>query len=189
MEQVTSSVSSAPADTGHRDLLERMLTEQPQRLTNRMLPAVRDRYLAEDLSQETVTRALTSLATLRGPVEEALVCGWLEAIAANVVRTHARSASRAPRTVDWDDVPDPVDTRACALPDRAVTDAETRRALAGLINDLPDIFAEVFIRRVIDEQPTAAVASDLGISEDLVRWRVRRARTLLSERVDYVNRG
>lgn len=184
MDEVTTTESVSTAGPGHRDVLERMLTEQPRRLVNRMMPAVRDRDLAEDLSQETLTRALQSLATLRGPAEEALVCGWLEAIAVNVVRSHARTASRGPRTVEWEQVPEPIDAQACSMPDQAVTDAETRRALAGLIAALPAGLADVFVLRVIDEQPTAEVAKALGISEDLVRWRLRRARMVLRERID-----
>lgn len=111
--------SGGPGVEDHRDILERMVTEQPRRLTNRMLPAVRNRALAEDLSQETLTRALHSVATLRGPAEEALVCGWLESIAANVVRGHARSAARRPVTVDLDQAPEPVVDSSCALPEKA----------------------------------------------------------------------
>lgn len=184
MAEVTDAPASAPPPDDHRHLLERMLTEQPQRLPKRMLRAVRDRDLAEDLSQETLTRALTSLATLRGPAEEALVCGWLETIAANVVRSHARRSSRSPLAVDWQDLPDTADPLSDSRPDQVVTDAETRQALAGLIAALPEHLAEVFVRRVIDEQSTAAVAQALAISDDLVRWRLRRARTLLRERID-----
>lgn len=184
MDEVTPTESASMADHGHRDVLERMLTEQPRRLVNRMMPAVRDRDLAEDLSQETLTRALQSLATLRGPAEEALVCGWLEAIAVNVVRSHARSASRRPRTLEWEQVADPIDGQACGMPEQVVTDAETRAALAGLIAELPDGLADVFVARVIDEQSTATVATALGISDDLVRWRLRRARMVLRERID-----
>lgn len=184
MESLRSAAPEPVAGAAHRDLLERMLTEQPQRLTNRMLPVVRDRDLAEDLSQETLARALKSLATLRGPAEEALVCGWLEAIAANVVRSHARSASRRPATVDLEHVLELADERSDRAPDEMVSDAEAGRALAGLIADLPPGLSEVFVRRVVDEQPTAAVAASMGISEDLVRWRLRRARTLLRQRID-----
>lgn len=69
-------------------------------------------------------------------------------------------------------------------PGEGVTDAETRQALAQLISELPPDFASVFVARVIDELPTASVATTLGISEDLVRWRLRRARLLLRERID-----
>lgn len=178
------ATASQPSTDGHRDVLERMLTEQPHRLTNRMLPAVRDRDLAEDLSQETLTRALQSLATLRGPAEEALVCGWLEAIAANVVRSHARSAGRRPEHVELEVAADLAVDQARSQPEQAVTSTETREALVALIADLPAGLAEVFVARVIDEQPTADVARALDISEDLVRWRLRRARTLLRERID-----
>ena len=43
------------------------------------------------------------LATLRGPAVEALVCGWLDTIATNVLRAHARSVARRPQSVDLDD--------------------------------------------------------------------------------------
>lgn len=175
------SDSESPED--HRDVLERMVTEQPHRLPNRMLAGVRDRALAEDLSQETLTRALRSIATLRGPAEEALVCGWLEAIAKNVLRNHARSVSRRPDTVGWDETA-PASCRVVrACPDQAFADAETRKAVGELIADLPPGLSAVFVARVIDEIPTAAVAERLGISQDLVRWRLHRARVLLRDRL------
>jgi RNA polymerase sigma-70 factor (ECF subfamily) len=168
----------------HRDLLERMVTEQPRRLPNRMLASVRDRTLAEDLSQETLTRALRSLATLRGPAEEALVCGWLDAIATNVLRNHARTATRRPLAVELDDTAEDTAPSACGLPEKTVADAETRQAVSDLIAGLPPEYAEVFVARIIDEIPTADVAEALGISQDLVRYRLHRARVLLRERLE-----
>ncbi len=95
----------APRVEDHRDRLERMVTEQPRRLTNRMLPAVRNR--ARDPSGARP-------AHLRAPAR---------------LRLRVR-------------------------------------------------------RRRHRRTPTASVATSLGISEDLVRWRRRRGRLLLRERID-----
>jgi RNA polymerase sigma-70 factor (ECF subfamily) len=57
------------------------------------LRLIGDEALADDLTQETFLRAARTTATLR---DEASGCGWLMAIAFNLVRDYFRAARRAP---------------------------------------------------------------------------------------------
>lgn len=186
IEDNTSSESD-PADGAARarlDVLERMLTEQPRRLPRKMQSHVADRETAEELSQETLTRALQSLSGLRGPADEALVCSWVDTIASNLIRNHYRDSSRAPRLEPFDDVLGAGLVDKAPEPADVVVQEAARAALTELIDTLPQELKLVFLRRVIDSRTTAEVAAEFGISDGLVRWRLHRARTLLREQVD-----
>lgn len=58
-----------------------------------------------------------------------------------------------------------------------------RTSLELLLDGLPDEQRAVFVARVLEERTTAQVAEDLGISEDLVRWRLRTARGRLRDQM------
>lgn len=92
-----ASVNDPHAD-GRAALLEQMVTTQPDRLPGKMRAAGYGTHEADDLGQETLTRALRSLANLRGPVDEALMCGWVDSIATNLIRNQRRTMARRPTT-------------------------------------------------------------------------------------------
>lgn len=168
----------SPTDE-RRALLERMVAEQPGRLSRKMRAAGHEGLDAEDLAQETLVRAIRSLEGLRGPADEALLCGWVDRIAVNLSRNALRTLARQPHveSLPEDPVRGPVD------PDDADLVA-CRRSLDSLLADLPDEQRVVFVARVLEERTTAQIAADLGISDDLVRWRLRTARQRLRERID-----
>lgn len=58
-----------------------------------------------------------------------------------------------------------------------------RTSLELLLDGLPDEQRAVFVARVLEERTTAQVADELGISEDLVRWRLRTARSRLRDQI------
>lgn len=164
-----------------RELLEQMITQQPERLARKMRAAGHSTAEAEDLAQETLVRALRALEDVRGPAEEALMCGWVDRIAANLLLNVRRSLARGPRA---DSLPD--DEEALASELSAQDDADLvmcRTSLAVLLEGLPDEQRVVFVARVLEERTTAHVADELGISEDLVRWRLRTARSRLRDQM------
>lgn len=163
-----------------RALLERMVSEQPQRLARKMRAAGHAGADAEDLAQETLVRALRSLAGLRGPNDEALVCGWVDRIATNQSLNARRTLARAPQSTP---LPEPDAGGGPINQDEADLIA-CRRSLQNLLGDLPDDQRAVFVACVLEERTTADVAADLGISQDLVRWRLRTARSRLRDRID-----
>lgn len=162
--------------TPHRRLLEEMIAAQPHRLTRVVRAADVARDDAEDVAQEILVRAVRSLGSVRGPADEALLCGWVATIAANVVRNYRRSLSRHPRPDDIDELSSVA--AADDVHDQAVTAAGVA-ALHDLVAALPEDQRVVFVARAVEGRSTAEVAAGLGISEDLVRWRLRRARLRL----------
>jgi RNA polymerase sigma-70 factor (ECF subfamily) len=184
-------VAEATEPDAHRRLFEQMIARQPDRLPRKMRAADVDPAGAEDLAQDTLMRALQSLAGLRGPADEALLCGWVDTIAGNLIRNHWRTQSRRVRTQPFpcragdDDAPvgEPVDDRD---PGRDVTAAASRAALDRLVAELPESLRAVFVARVVEERPGAEVALDLGVTEAAVRRRLHRARTMLRAALDDV---
>lgn len=136
------------------------------------------RALAEDLTQEAFLRAWRGR---RGFREETTVRGWLCAIAANVVRDHARRLRRRPAEVpapDWLDVPDTADDPASAA--IAIDDlAALRTALAAL----PANQREMFLLRERDGLSYADIAAVLGCPVGTVMSGLSRARLRLREAV------
>lgn len=162
-----------------RALLERMVAEQPHRLARKMRAAGHSADEAEDLAQETLLRAVRSLDGLRGSTDEALLCGWVDRIAVNLSLNARRSLARTPRTTPLPDAyleetndQHEADHLACPL------------SLDPLLSILPPEQRTVFVARVLEERSTAEVATELGISADLVRWRLRTARRKLREHID-----
>jgi RNA polymerase sigma-70 factor (ECF subfamily) len=163
-----------------RALLERMVAEQPHRLVRKMRAAGHSGADAEDLAQETLLRALRGIDGVRGPAEEALVCGWVDRIAGNVSLNHRRDAARRPTA------PLPPEDHSPRLGVEVPGDADViacRRSLEPLLATLPEAQRVVFVARVLEERSTAQVAEDLGVSPDLVRWRLRTARERLRAHV------
>src|SRR5690606_20433590 len=162
---VPSGRDGVAAVTTHqrrRELLERMLSEQPQRLVRKMRAAGHTGPEAEDLAQETVLRALRSLDGVRAPDDEALICGWVDRIATNLSKDTRRGLARRPHDDPVDDVPE----SAPALVESDDADlVACRQSLDALLGGLPDEQRAVFVARVLEERTTAQVAADLGISE------------------------
>lgn len=168
---------SSASEAG-RVILTRMLSEQPARLPRKMRAAGYDENDADDLAQEALLRAVRSIATLRGPVSESLVCGWVDSIANNLVSNTRRGQARRPKAVSLD---------AQLSTDVELADVgeeiASLTALRSLLDSLPDEQRAVFVGRVLEDRPTKELADELGISQDLVRWRLRRARNRLRERL------
>ena len=68
--------------------------------------------------------------------------------------------------------------------DDPAEDLICRASLEALLAALPDEQRTVFVARVLHQQTTAQVAALLGIPEDTVRWRLRRARERLRTQLD-----
>ena len=170
-----------PADE-RRALLARMVSEQPGRLARKMRAAGHPGADADDLAQETLTRALRSLADVRGPADEALLCGWVDRIATNLSSNTRRSLARHPHENPLPEAEDPPGPGLTVQDDADLI--ACRSTLEVLLAGLPDEQRVVFVARVLEERTSAQVAADLGIPEDSVRWRLRTARRRLREQID-----
>ncbi len=127
---------------------------------------IRDRHLAEDAAQQAFAKAAANLPKLRradqfGP--------WLAAIC----RNEAKDLARALRESPMGDEP----TVAEGLPDSDESDKIVREALGRL----PAEAKEVIYLRFYDGLSYDRISTILGISEQAINGRLRRAKKRLAQ--------
>lgn len=138
-----------------------------------------DRHVAEDLAQETLLVAWRLRERL---VDPAQAQPWLWAIARNVCRRWRRSQQREgahlaqpsaadPSATEWDaQVVDPFDLEVELERTELATLLDQALAL------LPAETRTVLVQKYIEESPHAAIAEQLGLSENAVAVRLHRGK-------------
>ncbi len=148
-----------------------------------------DEAEAEDVVQETYTRAFTHLDGFRG---EAQLSTWLTRIALNEALGRLRQRRVTVGLGDIDAINDQGEARVIFLPsarqdsdpEAAAARTEVRRLLERAVDDLPETFRMVFVLRDIEEMSTEETASQLGLRPETVKTRLHRARRLLRQSLD-----
>jgi RNA polymerase sigma-70 factor (ECF subfamily) len=131
----------------------------------------RDRSLAEDLSQETFTRAWAAWDSQR---DDKALKAWLFTIARN---EHARTYEKKRLDID-------PDVELDTLVSKTTTDSalaiDVRRAF-GL---LPDAYREPLLLQVLGGLTSAEIATTINSTEEAVNMRLSRARKALRSLLD-----
>lgn len=100
---------------------------------------------------------------------------WLTAIARNAALSRARK-SRGDSQELTEDIPSPAPT-----PEQALLQRERRQALMDALKGMPRRDVEIFYRKYYYMQPTAQIASELGMTERSVEGRLYRLKKRLRE--------
>ena len=160
---------------------ESALFEQLMRRYNRSLyRAVRailaDENEVEDTMQQAYVSAFTHLEQFAG---RAQFSTWLMQIAINEARGRRRARSVRQRLRErWRTLG--LSLRASAtLPDALADRQQSRHRLERAIELLPQKYREAFVLREIEEYETRDAAKVLGVSEDSVKTRLSRAKSML----------
>ena len=165
---------------GETALFERIMRRHNQRVFRAARAIVRDDAEAEDVMQETYTRAFAHLGQFRG---DAQLGTWLVRIAVHEAFARVRRQRRLAPLPPGDDMEAlPMPDRAMPIdPEREANNAELRRLLERAIDDLPETYRTVFVLREVEGLSTATTAECLGVSEEVVKTRLLRARTRLRD--------
>ncbi|WP_407285009.1 sigma-70 family RNA polymerase sigma factor [Streptomyces sp. BP-8] len=159
----------AAARTGDRAAIERFIRATHRDVWRFVAHLSGDAEGADDLTQETYLRALTSLPGFAG---RSSARTWLLSIARRVVVDRHRSAASRPRiinTADWQRAADRAQPRG--LPG-----FEERVALLDLLEALDAARREAFVLTQVLGLPYAEAATAAGCPIGTVRSRVARAR-------------
>jgi RNA polymerase sigma-70 factor (ECF subfamily) len=186
------------AETNEAGLIARILGGEKELFHELIRPYERMVYLtvfsilkneadAEDGAQEAVISAYRHLSSFRG---DAKFSTWLTTIAINEGRKRLRKAkSVAEDSIDeevegheGDYSPAPL-TDWREVPLEALERKELREALRGAVAELPGIYREIFILRDLEELNVEETAQALGITANVVKVRLHRARILLQKRL------
>ncbi len=141
---------------------------------------------AEDVSQEAFIRAFRKLESFRA---ESKFSTWLISITINEPRTRLRRQALV-RMEPLDQHPDEDKGISPALlrdwreiPSEAVERAEVRNLIRLAVEQLPDIYRQVFLMRDVEELTINETAEALNISIPSVKVRLHRARMRLQKQL------
>lgn len=151
------------------------------RIYRYLLNMTRAPDVADDLTQETMLRALRAAATLREP---AALLSWLYRLATNVLLDKVRADRRQPPAfchVGGDAGADPIDEIPEPGPrtDRLAEQAEMSACVRDYVNGLPDGYRAVVLLHDAYGLTDREVADTLGLSLAAAKIRIHRARARL----------
>jgi RNA polymerase sigma-70 factor (ECF subfamily) len=141
---------------------------------------------AEDVAQEAIVRAFRKLYSFRS---ESKFSTWLISITINEARTRLRRQVLV-RMESLEQLPDEEKSLSPALlrdwreiPSEAIERGEIRKLIQQAVDQLPDIYREVFLLRDVEELSINEAAEALKISIPSVKVRLHRARLMLQKQL------
>ena len=163
---------------GDKKAFEELLHRFGPRLLNFGMKMCREREDALDVFQDTLEKAYTSLSKLKEP---AALQTWLFRVAANACLMKRRKPASAPEEVSLDEVEPGKEAPAAegsweSLPERFVENSELRDKLREAILSVPENHRAVLILRDVEGFSTEETADITGLSGEVVKMRLMRAR-------------
>lgn len=163
---------------GQTALFEVLMRRHNERIYRAARAIVRDEREAEDVMQQAYVNAYAHLRQFDG---RAKFSTWLTRIAVH------EAIARAKRQGRYQSIDDPdrggaetfMAPQTTPDPEREAFARELAKVLEAAVDTLPDGCREVFMLRQIEGLNTQETAESLGVSEDVVKTRLSRARAAL----------
>lgn len=160
---------------GNEGAFEMLLHRHKSRLYTAIYLIVRDRYVAEDLLQETFIKAIN---TIRGGRynEEGKFLPWISRIAHNLAIDHFRKKKRYPEIVleDGSRLFNSMEFSEESMESKQIMQ-DSRSRLRGFIKELPDEQKKVLIMRHYLKMSFQEIANRTGVSINTALGRMRYA--------------
>lgn len=158
---------------GETALFEIVMRRYNQRVYRAVRAILRDDAEAEDAMQQAYLNAFTHLGQFAG---DAKFSTWLTRIAVNeaLARVRRRRPESPEESMTDLESNDP-------NPEQQASASEIRNVLETEIAALPDSYRSVIILREVEGLSTGETADCLSVSEDVVKQRLHRARTMLRD--------
>ncbi|HUF10185.1 MAG TPA: RNA polymerase sigma factor [Rhodothermales bacterium] len=161
---------------GDTALFEILMRRHNQRMYRMARAILRVDDEVEDVLQQAYFNAYQHLDQFSG---ESQFSTWLTRIVLN--EALGRRRKRAPLFAEGEEVMLNLVDNKIRDPEQQAASSELRSVLESEVSSLPDSFRVVFIMRDVEGLSTAETATCLGVSEDLVKTRLHRARTMLRD--------
>lgn len=161
---------------GEPALFEILMRRYNQRLYRTARSIVRNEAEAEDVMQQAYVNAFVHLEQF---AERASFATWLTRIAVHEALARLRRRGRVVEIATMEDHGRPELLSKEPGPEQQALTGELRRALEQSLDALPEIYRAVFMLREVEGLTTAETADCLDASEDVVKTRLHRARSLL----------
>lgn len=164
-------------------LFEMLMRRNNRRLYRTLRSLLRNEAEIEDAMQAVYVLAYSKLGTFRG---DAKLDTWLTQIALNEALGRLRRDRRHP-LLSLATVSEPelsAHEPAQPTPEAHVGRRELAAILEAAVDELPDLYRITFMLRDVDGMDTTQAAQVLGVSEDVVKKRLSRARAMLRAHVE-----
>ncbi|HRX00765.1 MAG TPA: sigma-70 family RNA polymerase sigma factor, partial [Cyclobacteriaceae bacterium] len=160
---------------GNEEAFEMLLLRHKSRIYTAIYLIVKDRYVAEDLLQETFIKAINTIKGRRYN-EEGKFLPWLSRIAHNLAIDHFRKNKRHPEIVleEGSRLFDSMQFADESF-ENAQQQRDTKRKLRGLIKELPIEQKQVLIMRHYLQMSFQEIADRTGVSINTALGRMRYA--------------
>lgn len=164
---------------GQTEMFEIVMRRHNQRLYRVARGILRNDGEAEDVMQDAYVRAYEHLQQFAGTAKFST---WLTRIAVHEALARRQRSNRYEEFEPMSEtMGDPMDRFASLTPnpEQQTSTIELRKLLEDAVEKLPDSYRTVFMLRDVEEMSTTDAAYALDITEDNVKIRLHRARTLL----------
>ena len=162
---------------GDAGLFEILMRRHNQRIYRAVRAVLRGDEETEDVMQQAYLNAYQALHQFAG---DAQFSTWLTRIAVNEALGRRRKRLRV-EVQGKDDVDITLVESSEPDPEQRASQTELREVMQREVEALPDTFRAVVMMRDVEGLSTAETAQCLGISDDLVKQRLHRARAMLRE--------
>ncbi|MGA7617627.1 MAG: RNA polymerase sigma factor [Thermoanaerobaculia bacterium] len=167
---------------GETELFERLMRKYNQRIYRTVRAILRDDSDAEDVMQQAYINAFTHLAQFG---ERAKFSTWMTRIAMNEAFARIRRRGHDPleNASAEESEEDPMRQFKSPLPgpERQAMTTEVKQLLEEAIESLSEHYRSVLMLREVEGLSTGETAECLGVSEDVVKTRLHRARGLVRD--------
>jgi RNA polymerase sigma factor (sigma-70 family) len=168
---------------GDRAAFELLMRRYNRRLYRLARASLHDEAEAKDALQDAYLSAFRSMGQFRG---ESRLSTWLSRLVLNECLARQRRSSRRQNVIPMVSSDSNAEAVASVAddsdpPDRAAGRAQMRAVLERKVSELPEIFRVVFILRSVEELSVEETAQCLDLTEETVRSRHFRAKSLLRE--------
>jgi RNA polymerase sigma-70 factor (ECF subfamily) len=172
---------------GENDLFHDLIRPYERRVYVTVAALLDNEAEAEDAAQEAMIKAFRNLKSFRN---ESKFSTWLLSIALNEARSRLRKAKRVP-TESLDEHQESLEgsftpamlTDWREIPSEALERSELRATLTTAVQELSPIYREVFTLRDLEEFNVEETAKLLGVTTNVVKVRLHRARMQLQKKL------
>lgn len=174
-EQVVARVLA-----GETELFELVMRRHNQRVYRAIRSVVRTEAEVEDVMQQAYLQAFAHLKDFSG---RSTVSTWLIRIAMNEALMRTRKAARLTLVPDLTDrhLESAMSSPPNDSPEERAHARELSSFLETAVDALPELYRTVFVLRDIEGLSTAETAEVLEVSEDVVKTRLHRAKSLVRD--------
>ncbi len=173
--KVSDSVLVSQYINGDEQAFEVLMNRHKNKVFTAINLVVKDRYLAEDLMQETFIKAINTMKSGRYN-EEGKFLPWIVRIAHNLAIDHFRKAKRYPTVImeDGSNVFNTLKFAEASIEETQIKQ-DTHKKLKALIQELPEAQKQVLIMRSYMEMSFKDIAEATNVSINTALGRMRYA--------------